>query len=146
MAFAAATPASNDPPNRPDAARVLVRLAVAVFGAIVLACGATAALIALAHRPEWWPGWAAAGIVSVLAALLAMAPMVPALMIGAQYAAYGYLAGAALRMIASIVGGLAAVMIFRTPAAPTLLLLAPPYFAQVIAEVVCLSRVFWPRG
>ena len=145
MAFAA-VPASNDPPARPDAGRVVARMIVAVFGAIVLACGATAALIALAHRPEWWSGWVAAGIISLLAALLALAPLVPALLAGVQYAAYGYLAGAALRMIASVLGGMAAVMIFRTPAAPTLLLLAPPYLAQVVAEVVCLSRVFWPRG
>jgi hypothetical protein len=145
MALAAA-PTSNDPPGRPDAARVLARLVIGVFGAIVLACGATAALIALAHRPEWWAGWVAATAVSFAAALLAMAPLVPALLADVQYAAYGYLAGAALRMLASVLGGLAAVMIFRTPPAPTLLLLAPSYLAQVAAEAVVLGRVFWPRG
>jgi hypothetical protein len=143
---AATAQATSDRPARPDAGGVLLRLAIGVFGAIVLACGATAFLIALAHRPQWWSGWAAAGVVSVIAALLSLAPLAPALFAGVQYAAYGYLAGAALRMLASVLGGLAAVMIFRTPATPTLLLLAPPYLAQVAAEAVILSRVFWPRG
>lgn len=145
MALAVA-PTPNDPPAGPEVRRILVRLIVAVSGAIVLACGAMAALIALAHRPEWWSAWVAATLVSVAAALLAMAPLVPALWAGVQYAAYGYLAGAALRMIASLLGGLAAVMIFRTPATPTLLMLAPPYMAQIAAEAVVLSRFFWPRG
>ena len=142
----AVTPTPNDPPTRPDAARVLVQLIIGVFGAIVLTCGATAGLIVVAHRPEWWSGWVAAAAISVVAAVLGMAPLVPALWAGVQYAAYGYLGGAALRMIASVLGGLAAVMIFRTPPMPTLLMLAPPYLAQVAAEAVVLGRFFWPRG
>ncbi|HEY2587703.1 MAG TPA: hypothetical protein VGI81_18295 [Tepidisphaeraceae bacterium] len=145
MALAVA-PTPNDPAGRSDAARVLVRLIAGVFGAIVLACGATAGLIVVAHRPEWWSGWVAATAISVIAALLAMAPLAPALWASVQYAAYGYLGGAVLRMIASVLGGLAAVMIFRTPPMPTLLMLAPPYLAQVAAEALVLGRFFWPRG
>ena len=124
---------------------MLIRLAAWVFGAIALTSAASAAVIAMAHRPAWWSGWVAATAISLLAAVLAMAPLVPALFAGVQYAAYGYLAGALLRILASLLGGLAAVLIFRTPPVPTLLLLVPPYLAQLVAEVVVLSRVFWPR-
>lgn len=130
---------------RADAGPLIVRLVTVVFGALFVMAGATAAMIVVSHHEQWWAAWAAALAVSVVAAVLALGPVAAGLLSGVQYAAYGYLAGAFLRMMASLVGGLAAVLVFHTPAAPTLLILVPLYVAQVAAECVVLSRIFWPR-
>jgi hypothetical protein len=128
---------------RMAAGQMIVRLAWVVFGAVGLTAGLMAGLILASHRPLWWIAWSAAVGVSVLAALLALVPVAAGLIFGVQYAAYGYLAGAFLRMMVSLAGGLASVLAFRTPAAPTLLLLIPLYLSQVAAECVVLSCVFW---
>jgi hypothetical protein len=55
------------------------------------------------------------------------------------------LAGSVLRMLVTTGGCLAAILVFRTPPIPTLLLAVPMFLAQLVAEVVILSRAFWPR-
>lgn len=128
-----------------DARRVVTRLAGAVFGAMVLSAGALAVLIVATRHSQWWGAWAAAVAVSTVAAVLSLGPVIPGLFAGAQYVAVGYLAGMVLRMLIALGGGFAAVFVVRTPPGPTLLMLIPLYFAQIVAEAVILSRAIWLR-
>jgi hypothetical protein len=120
-------------------------LLVAMTAAMVATAGATALVVELAGRPAWWSGWVAAQIIGVLAMLLSLALVVPGIVAGPQWAAYGYLAGALIRGMTALAGCVVAVWIFRTPAAPTLLIVVPTYFALVATEAVVLGRAFWPR-
>jgi hypothetical protein len=120
--------------------RVLLRLATTVLGAVLTAAGATALMIVVVHRPDWWSGWAAALVVSLAAALLSMGPVAAGMFISTQTMAFGFLAGAFIRMLVSISGALAAVWVLRTPPAPTLLLMLPLFFAGLAAECFVLSR------
>ncbi|HSU66632.1 MAG TPA: hypothetical protein VLJ39_07160 [Tepidisphaeraceae bacterium] len=126
--------------------RTVSRLLAAMAGGLILTAGITALLIELAGRPGWWSGWVASMIVGTLAALLSLALVVPGFVAGLQWAVYGYLAGSVARVLTALGGCVVAVLIFRTPAAPTLFLIVPIYFAQVVIEAVVLSRAFWPRG
>ena len=116
-----------------------------VLAAVLLTGGAMAALIVLLHRPEWWSAWGAAMMISLFAAVAGFVPVVPGVFGGAQWAAYGYLAGAVMRCLSAVFGCVAAVVLVRTPALPTVALAAPLYFAQVAVEAIVLARAFWPR-
>lgn len=120
--------------------RLLVRLAATVSAAMLTSAAVSAIVIAIAHRPDWWSGWAAALVVSLAAALLALGPVAVGLFISAQSMAFGYLAGAFVRMMVSIFGALAAIWVFRTPPVPTLLLMLPLFAAGLVAECFGLSR------
>lgn len=124
--------------------RVIVRLVGMVCAAEVATAVLSAGVIVAGGHRAWWSAWAAALIVNVLAAVVSLAPLAPGLFAGGRLAAYGYLVGAAIRVLVVLAGGMMAVMVVRTPAAPTLLLLVPFYFAQLLAEAVVLSRAFWP--
>jgi hypothetical protein len=120
--------------------RVLVPVAIRVVAVVLLAAAATALLVAFAGHPGWWRGWIAALVVSLAAALLSLAPVAAGILVGVQGMAYGYLAGAFVRVLVSIGGAVAAVWIFHTPPAPTLLLIVPLFFAQLLAESISLMR------
>ena len=122
------------------AMRILVPVAIRVVGAVLIAAAATALLTAFAGHPGWWRGWTAALVVSLAAALLSLVPVAAGILVGVQGMAYGYLAGAFVRVLSSIGGGVAAVWIFRTPPTPTLLLIVPLFFAQLLAESISLMR------
>jgi hypothetical protein len=134
-----------DAPFRGSETRLLLRLAAAVSGAVLMSAAATAILIIVVHRRDWWSGWAAALVVSLAAALLALGPLAAGLFINPQTMAYGYLAGAFVRMLVSISGALAAVWVLRTPPAPTLLLMLPLFFAGLVAECFGLGRALGRR-
>jgi hypothetical protein len=108
-------------------------LAVAVLAGVV---------VAVAGRPHWWAGWATALLVSLVAAMVSLVPAVVSLRGEPQLAVYGYVASAVLRTFATLGGGAIAVMAFRAPALPTLLLAVPLYLAQLVAEVIVLGRAF----
>jgi hypothetical protein len=129
-----------------DAKRTLPLLLGAMAAALIVSAGATALVIEMAGRQAWWGGWVAALVVSVLATLLSLALVVPGIVAGPQWAAYGYLAGALVRVMTALAGCVVAVLVFHTPAAPTLFLVVPMYFAQVATEAIVLGRAFWPRG
>lgn len=143
-ARASSPPAPSDAASSVAAQRVLVRLLAATGMAMVLIAGLSAGLIAATHRRSWWDGWVAALIVSVVAAAVSLVPVAAGVFAGARFAAYGYLAGAVIRILITLAGGMVAVMMARTPAAPTLLLLVPLYFGQLLAEATVLCRAFWP--
>lgn len=110
---------------------------------------ATAALsagaIAMSGRQTWWSGWTTALVISLFATGLSLAPLILGVRAGAQTAAYGYLAGAVARVLATIFGVLAAVFVFRVSAFATLVLILPLYFAALIAECTALWKMM-PRG
>lgn len=129
-----------------DARRVLLRLVVAVLGAVLVAAGIMAAVVAALHRPDWWPGLLAAVGVSVPAALLAIAPVAAGLFAGVQFVAYGYLAGMAIRLLVTLGGALAAVIVGHTPPGPTLLMTVPLYMVQLVAEAIVLANSYRQRN
>lgn len=122
--------------------RLMVRLVAMVSASMLTIAAVTAFVIAISHRPDWWRGWSAALLVSLVAALLALGPVAVGLFIisSAQSVAFGYLAGAFVRMLVSICGALAAVWVFRTPPVPTLLFMLPLFAAGLVAECFGLSR------
>lgn len=136
-------PATIPPPDSAAAdaeMRVLAPVAIRVVAAVLIAAAATALLVAFAGHPGWWRGWIAALVVSLAAALLSLGPVAAGILLGVQGMAYGYLAGAFVRVLVSIGGAVAAVWIFRTPPTPTLLLIVPLFFAQLLAESISLMR------
>ena len=134
-----------DAPFRGSEKRVLLRLVAAVLGAVLATAGITALLLVVIHQRNWWSGWAAALVVSVAAALLSLGPVAAGLFISTQTMAFGFLAGAFIRMLVSISGALAAVWVLRIPPAPTLLLMLPLFFTGLAAECVGLSRALGRR-
>lgn len=125
--------------------RVMLPLGALVLAALMLGAAATALLIIVMRQPTWWRGWWAALAVSSTAAVFSLAPVAAGLSIGIQGAAYGYLAGAFIRVLVSISGALAAIWVFHVPPTPTLLLMVPLYFAQLLAESISLSRALSRR-
>lgn len=129
----------------PGARRVLLRLISAVFGSQLVVAALSAGGVALVPGHAGWSGLIAASVIAVAGAIGAFLPLVPCVLSGMNAAVYGYLAASALRMLVMIGGCLASVMLFRAPPLPTLLLVTPMFFAQLIAEAVVMSGALWPR-
>ena len=145
---AKASPSIPAPQHRQDAEakRILVTLAIGSSLVLLLVAGSAAVVIGFRGSGSWWHGWVAALVISVLATCASLAAVAPGILAGAQAAAYGYLAGAVVRMLVALVACIAAVAVFRAPPIPTLLLVVPLYFGQVAAEALILGRAFWARG
>jgi len=135
------TPLST--PAQPQ--RIIARLVLPVLGTILATAALSAGAIAISGRQAWWAGWTTALVVSLFATGLSLAPLVLGVRAGPQTAAYGYLAGAVARVLATIFGVLAAVFVFRVSAFATLVLILPLYFAALIAECTALWKLM-PRG
>jgi hypothetical protein len=128
-----------------DVRAVLARLVRSVVGSVLLTAGVTAAAIAAAGATGWWSGWRAATVVSLAAAFVSLVPLALGLCAGIQTAIAGFFAGAALRILLTLGGCMAAIWFWHTSVKATLLLAAPFYLAQLVAECVTLGRAFW-RG
>ena len=124
----------------PIPSRVVAARSAAVLGSVLGVGILTAAVIEFTHRPEWRIAWLAALVVSLFAAALSLVPVCAGIFGGPKTAAYGYLAGAAIRLLVSIGGCLLAVFAIGAPARPTLLMAVPLYFVQLIAEPLILRR------
>lgn len=102
-----------------------------------------AVLLLLINRAEWWRGFLAATLVSVLAAA-ASAPLLGwglRRRLGEAVAAYFLATGA--RLIVSLGGSLLAVLAGGYPPLPTLLLMVVFYFALLAVETTMVSRAIW---
>ena len=119
----------------------------ALIRCVLLAMLGTALVIALLllvmGRGDWWQGFGAATLLSALAAAVSITAMRVGIGFGVQGAIAGHFAGAGLRLLVVLGGGLLLVGVGKYPAAPTLLLAVPYYFATLGAEVVCLARLYW---
>ena len=125
--------------------RVVARLFAATLVAIALAAGATALLILAIHRSHWWSAWAAALAVGLPAAVLSLIPVAAGFSAGLQTAAYGYLAGAVIRVLLITAGLLVAVIGAKIALVPIVILVAPLYLAQLVTEVAVLGWTIWPK-
>lgn len=123
----------------------MARLFAATLGALLAASGATALLISAMHRPQWWSAWAAALAVSLPAAVLSLIPVALGLSDGLRTAAYGYLAGAVIRVLLTMAGLLVAVVGLGIRLVPIVMLVAPLYLAQLVIEVAVLGWTMWPK-
>ena len=117
------------------ATRALVRwIAMAMLAAAV----AIAAVLALVGRADWWQGFAAASVLSILAAGTSVAALRVGLRFGGMGAIGGHFAGMGLRLLIVLGGGLVLVQAGGYPALPTLALAIPYYFTTLAAEVVAM--------
>ena len=123
--------------------RSITTLLIAVCGTMTLTLGLLAGGVAVFHGGAgWWRGWGAAAVITSISAVVSMAPLVPGLMVGGQWAIYAYLGSTAARLLVTTLGCIAAVWVVRVPAVPTLMLTVPLYFVQLVVEVVTVGRSF----
>ena len=130
----------------PEGRHAVMLLAAAVLGSVMVVGALIAAGIAVAGRSGWWSGWSAAMVISLLAAVCSLVPVSAGVLGGTRMAAYGYLAGAAIRMLVTLGGCMMAVLAVRTAPRPTLLIAVPLYFAQLVAEPLVLRRALARRA
>ena len=133
----------------PAAAPPLVTAARAVAAAYVLAALLLAGGLVLVGRAEWWRGFAAATI----ATLMACVATVPVIAWGLRvararpdFAAAAFLTSAGVRAAVALGGAMIAVRVGGYPKAQTLLLVVPYYFALLAAETLVLVRLLWKSG
>ena len=130
-------------PDVGEATRVLVRR---IAFAMLAMAGAIAAILVLVGRGDWWQGFAAASVLSVLAACGSVAALRVGLKFGISGAIGGHFAGMGLRLLIVLGGGLVLVAAGEYPALPTLGLAIPYYFATLAAEVVAIYGTFNPSA
>lgn len=132
-------PASPDPVSIGSLIRA-VALAC-VLCAVLVTCALT-----LVGRADWWRGFAAATVVTVMATVASVPIIAWSLRVGAQradLATAAFFVAAAVRAGVSLGAALVAVRAGDYPKAPTLLLVVPYYFALLAAETFVLVRVLW---
>lgn len=128
-----------------DAAPVgpMIRAVTAGYAA---AAGVLAAILALVNRADWWQGFAAAALASVLAAAVSLVPLAWGLRRGMGQMLGAYFLSAALRAIVSLTACVLAIVAGHYPAAPTLLLMVAFYFVLLTIEAAYLGRALWSAG
>ena len=120
-------------------AGAILKLSAAVLGAIVLTGVVLAGVVVLVGRSDWWTPLGVATVVSLLAALLSMVPIVLSLCRGPAAAATGHFIATGVRVVISIGGCFLAVKARGLPTAPTMLMMVPYYFAVLAAESTMLA-------
>lgn len=147
---AAVQPLPDDTARPPGAALEPGRVMRALIVALASALACTAALLALVllvvGRADWWRGFAAAAVLSVVSAVLSVVPLRVGLSFGMLGALAGHFAAMVLRLIVLVAGALLLVKVADYPPAPTLTLSVPFCFALLAAEAVTLARMFWHAG
>ena len=123
--------------------RILTALLAWSAAALVLTASVTAALIVVTGRHSWWSGWLGAIAISMASTLASLAVLSPSIFGGMQTAAYGYLAASVARMLVALISCMAAIWIVRVPAVPTLVVIIPLYFVQLVTEAFVVGRAFW---
>ena len=140
MAFASDNPEALrvDPT---EALRAMIRC-VAI--AMLSAAAPMALVLGLVARADWWLGFSAASVLSVLAAGASIAVLRIGMGFGIGGAIAGHFGGVAVRLLIVLGGGMLMVAAGGYPAAPTLGLAVPYYFATLAGEIVALAKVFRP--
>ena len=123
---------------------------VRTVGAALLAAAAVlSAVLFLANRPDWWRGFAAASVVSVLASAASVPVVAWGMRQGRsrpELSASAFLVGAAVRAGVSLGGAAVAFKLGGYPKEATLLLVVPFYFALLAAETYVMARSLWKAG
>lgn len=123
--------------------RIIGRLMRALVITLLLTGALLTGILALINSPQWWRGFLAAALVSLLAAAASIPPLIRGLRHGMNQAVGGYFIATGIRAILSIGGCLLAILAGNYPATPTLLLMVPFYFALLAVESIFLARMCW---
>ena len=134
-------PLDQRPVFGPEARLVAARLGRAVAVSLFVVALVSAALLLLfSRRPAWWSAYISAVMISLVAVVFSL-PVVIWGLFGTIYRVVaGYLIAMVLRGVVTVAGLAIVVWAGRYPPIPTLLILAPLYFAQLAAECIVLAR------
>lgn len=124
-----------------DGSAVLRRLVRNVTLTIVTCAVVIAALIFLAGRADWWSGFLAATIASVLAAAASMVPLSIGLKRGYLGLIGGFMGASAVRFVVGLGLAAFAVGVGGYPKVPTFILVMPYYLATLAVESYSLTRL-----
>jgi hypothetical protein len=116
------------------------RLVSSIAFTLLIIAGLMAGMIVLANKPAWWPGLAAAALISLIASACSLYPLVRGLRKSLNGAVVGYFLAMAIRAGLSVGGGLVAVHVGGYPKAATLLLMTVFYFGVLIVETAAVAR------
>ena len=119
------------------------RLVISVVGALAVAGGTVAALLSLAQKPDWMRGFIAAGVVSVLASVLSLIPLLWGVRRTLNTAIAGFFVAMAVRLAVSVGGVMLAIHAGGYPQTPTLLLMAVFYVVVLTAESLVVALATW---
>ena len=119
-------------------------LVVAVFTALLGTAVVVAGILVLCGPPVfWWRGLLAAGVISTLAAIASLGPMLFGLRRGINAAVAGYFIATGVRLVISVGGCVLAVVRGGYPRVATLLLMVAFYLAVLAVESITMARWLW---
>jgi hypothetical protein len=124
-------------------------VARAVAIALVVAALALLGVVSLAAKADWWRGYAAATVVSVLGAAASI-PVVAwglrSVLKRPEIVAGTYFASMFARAAIMLGGAVAAILLGGYPKSPTLLMVMPYYLSVLAAETFVVSRLMLKAG
>ena len=136
LAYAPVSPADRGP-------FTASQLVAAVLMTLAGTAAVLALLLVLADRPDWWRGFLAALVASVLSAAASLPPLVWGLRRGLDQAAAGAFIAMGARAAVALAVAMFAVKGLDYPRRPTLLLLIVFYFAVLAVETYGVARARW---
>ncbi|HEX8323051.1 MAG TPA: hypothetical protein VF595_03980 [Tepidisphaeraceae bacterium] len=134
------TPPASHAPVPTTPAALTRRLVRTVTAATLLTAAVLAGVVQLSGRPEWWPAFGAATVVSVAAGFLSVVVLSMAAGKTVDWLVTYVMGGAAARMFVSLFGLLICVMGLKTPAEPTGYMICCYFVVLLVAESTVLNR------
>jgi hypothetical protein len=128
---------------KPDDAAAAARwrsLRGGVIGAVLGTAAFLAGVVFLAGRPDWWRGYVAATVATVLAAGASLVPLAWGLRRGPAMLVQMFMASTAIRAAVALGVAALAVGVGNYPAVPTFALVVPYYLALLAVETASLAR------
>jgi hypothetical protein len=127
-------------PTPTVASGLLRRLPAAVLCSFGAAAVVTAVVVAVAQRPTWWNGFAAATIIAGLSAVASLLVLRRVSGRGVDEAVTFAMGVTLVRMAVSGVGLLVATQVLGAPVEPTGFMICGYYAATLVTETLILSR------
>ena len=137
------TPSMTRDPAPPDAASAAARwrlMRTAVVGSVLGLAGFLAGVMVLVDRTEWWRGYTAATVATLLAAGTSLVPLAYGIRKGGPVLVQMFMVSSAARAGIAIGLSALAVAVGRYPAIPTFAMLIPYYVVLLAVESACLTR------
>ncbi len=130
--------------------KLAARLIIWVAGAYLL-CGVLLALTTvLAGQPAWWRPLVAAASIAAMAAIISVSVLLIGLNASPGAAIAAVMAATGARLLFTLMGCVAAVILGHIAAAPMLLFAVAFYFAILISVSACAMQMprtrSWPTG